>query len=43
MAGPLGVLPAGPAMSTTEVEGDGVLIPPCVQTLIGSYKVKHGK
>jgi hypothetical protein len=28
---------------TSEVEDDRVLIPPCVQTLIGSCKVKHGK
>jgi hypothetical protein len=40
---PRGALPPGPAASTTEVEDDRVSIPPCVQTLIGSCKVKHGK
>jgi hypothetical protein len=43
MAGPWGALPMGPAASTTDVEDDKVLIPPCVQILIGSCKVKHGK
>jgi hypothetical protein len=33
----------GPAASTNEVEDDRVSIPPCVKTLIDSYKVKHGK
>jgi hypothetical protein len=36
-------LPVGLAASTTEVEDDRVSIPPCVQILIGSRKVKHGK
>jgi hypothetical protein len=43
MAGPLGARPTGPVASTTGVESDRVSITPRVQTVIGSYKVKHGK
>jgi hypothetical protein len=43
MEGPLGVLSAGLAASTIDVEDDKVSIPPCVQILIGSCKVNHGK
>jgi hypothetical protein len=40
---PGGALSTGPATSTTDVEDDKVSIPPCVQILIGSCKVKHRK
>jgi hypothetical protein len=43
MVGPLRALPVGLMACTTEVEDDMVSIPPCVQILIGSCKVKHEK